>query len=203
MKKELNLIILLCCLFLNGGCKMVLKKIYGVKTADFQSQESIVKFHNDIGFGNISYFSLKADSWKNNKLLSLPDVFVFSSTGNYIPYRDSLKPNCNGPADVFLSELHPEKKYIYSDDYNLKTFLHLLEGPECQPLEFDSVAKVDFYIFFTTATFVGKKIFREKSAIWLDSLEQNRNVMYQLFILNEDWKSCWSDTNKQLFTTDE
>lgn len=203
MKRAWSCIIICVGVLLSGGCKFVLKKVYGIKKADYQSHQSIVKFHNEIGFQNIPYYGLKASSWFMLKGLHIPDVYVFNSTGNYIPYRDSLKPNCNGPADVFLSEMHPEKKYIYSDDYNLKTFLHFLEGPECQPLEFDSVAKVDFYIFFTTATFVGKKIFRDKSAIWLDSLKQNRNIRYQLFILNEDWKSCWSDTDKQLFTTDE
>jgi hypothetical protein len=176
-------------------------KLYGFKNPDFESQEDIVKFQEEIGFEGFPSYGLKAEAWFNPKRLSVPDLFVFDKDGNYIPYKDSLKPNCNGPAELFLTELDPAKKYTFSDDYTLRTFSDLLEGQECQPPNFSPVKNVDFFIFMNYASFTGKKIYREKSSIWLDSLQHNTKIRYQLCLVNMDLKSCWSEEQKNKFVS--
>jgi len=184
---------------LDSGCQTLMLKLYGVKDPDFESQADIVQFQKEIGFGDVPFSGLKATAWFGKQKLSVPDVFVFSADGKYIPYKDSLKPNCNGPAEVFLSELDPKREYQFSEDYSLNNFLELLEGPNCQPLNFKKMNEVDFYIFMNYASFLGKKIFKEKSIIWFDSLKQNKKIKYQLYMVNMDFKDCWTPEQKQLF----
>ncbi|MDQ3051588.1 MAG: hypothetical protein M3Q95_11930 [Bacteroidota bacterium] len=202
MKSKICVTLLLAC-FLFSGCKLVLRKIYGLKKADIKTHEAISEFHNDIGFQDIPYYGIKAQIWKEPRTFSIPDVLVFNKEGKYIPFKDSLKPNCNGPAEVFLSELHAAKPYNFSDQFTLDSFLMLMEDPECNPIEKVAMNEKDFYIFMTTASFAGKKIFKEKSAIWLDSLKNNKNISYELYLINADWKSCWSESDKKYFTSDE
>ena len=182
---------------MSTGCQKILLKMYGFKDPAFESDSSIREFQKQIGFGEFPYFGLKWEYWKKNKVFSVPEVFVFDHSGKYIPYRDSLKPNCNGPAELFLSELSTQKKYSYSDKYSLMSFLDYFEDPECQPLIFDNASEVDFYVFMTYTVFSGKRIFKEKSQIWLDSLQNNRNIRYKLIMVNEDWKECWNPEEKQ------
>ena len=184
---------------MSTGCHTILLKWYGFKDPDFESDASIREFQKQIGFEGFPYYGLKWEYWKQNKVFSVPDVFVFDNSGRYIPYKDSLKPNCNGPAELFLTELNTEKQYNYSDKYSLKSFIDYFEGQECQPLIFEHNSKIDFYIFMTYTVFSGKKIFKEKSKIWLDSLQNNKNIHYKLIMLNEDWKECWSAEQKQFF----
>ncbi len=177
----------------------MLKKLYGYKEPSFKSHEDIVKFQSEIGFGGVPLLGISADSWQKQKIFSIPDVFVFNSAGNYIPYKDSLKPNCNGPAELFLTELRASKTYNYSDQHTLDSFVKNLEGENCQPVAFKTDTRTDFYIFMTYATFTGRKIYKEKSAIWLDSLKNNRHINYRLFMVNEDLKQCWSEEQKKWF----
>ena len=162
-----------------------------------------MKFQEEIGFGGVPYLGISVASWQQQKVFSVPDVFVFNAKGNYIPYKDSLKPNCNGPAELFLTELSTSKSYNFSDQYTLESFVNILEGENCHPAAFTTDARTDFYIFMTYATFTGRKIFKEKSAIWLDSLQNNRQINYRLIMVNEDLKECWSEEQKKWFDIKE
>ena len=181
------------------GCKAVLKKMYGFKQPDYESYSAILKFQEEVGFGGIPFSGLKPDVWFLNKRFSSVDVYVFNKDGKYIPYKDTLRPNCNGPAELFLTELRPGNDYHFSDEYTLDSYLNLLEGAECQKLSYIKKPDTDFFIFMTYACFTGKRIIKEKSKIWLDSLRNNTKIRYQLCLVNMDLKSCWSEEQKNQF----
>lgn len=192
---------LFCVIVIFSSCVPVLKFFYGFKNPQFEKHENIVKFQNEIGFQNIPYLGLKAEMWGRSNILSAPEIFVFNNEGKYIPYKDSLRPNCNGPAEIFLEELNTEKKYYFSDDYNIDSFIGLLEGPECTHTNFNPNKDVDFIIFMTYSIFSGHKLYKEKSELWLDALKQNNNMHYQICMVNLDPKDCWSADQKKIFNS--
>ncbi len=180
-----------------SGCNNIVLKVYGVKNPDFESTISIEKFKNEV-FGNeFPFFVVAFSEWKNNQLFTIPDVFVFSNDGKYIPYKDSLRPNCNGPAEIFLAELDKNKHYNYGPEYSLDVFLRKLQMPCCiKTAELESDQK-DFYIFITWANWAGKKLCREKTIEWLKALETNTKISYKLILVNQDLQECWSDEQKK------
>ena len=191
-----NLIIILCYLLISSGCIPITKKIYGIKNPDFESHEKILNFQEHIGFGDIPYLGLKPECWRDNQLFSMVDMFIFNAEGKYIPYRDTAKLYCNGPAEFFLSALNSETDYYISNEFTLSTFMERLENPQCQPLAFENSNEIDFYIFMTYSTFSGKKIYKDKSTIWLDSLQNNKQIRFKLYMVNEDLKDCWTPEQK-------
>src|SRR5688572_10043083 len=97
------------------GCTTIVKTLYGVKDPDFVNHAQIMNFQEAIGFKEIPYLGVKMELWKKGIIFPVPDVLVFDALGRFIPYKDSLWPNCNGPAEVFLSELNSGRQYLYSD----------------------------------------------------------------------------------------
>jgi|SRR5688572_7517689 len=195
MKKK-NFVIVFCCLLFSSGCTFVLKKIYGIKNPEFESHKKILDFKEQIGFSSVPYLGLKLESLQTGHNISVPDVYVFNAQGKYIAYKDTSKLNCNAPAEVFLSALNANTEYEFSDVYTLSTFMEVLENPPCQNLENENYNGFDFYIFMTFARYTGKKIYKDKSRLWYDALQQNKKIRYKLFMVNLDLKECWSPEQK-------
>ncbi len=173
--------------------------MYGVKQPQYESEQSLTGFQQQVGFDNIPFVGAKSSLWRSGKLFHCPDVFVFDNQGRYIPYKDSLRPNCNGPAELFLEELKPGKDYNYSDLYTLSSFNNLVEDPQCNPVPEFKTDKIDYYVFITYAVFTGKKLIREKSLPWVEALKKNKNINSKLIYINLDLKECWSEEEKKFF----
>jgi len=197
MKKSF-LILTLAGIILNSGCRKVILKWYGVKKPDYETTNSIEKFKMEVFGDTIPLLIARHDVWTSGKILSIPDVFVFNKAGLYIPYKDSLRPNCNGPAEVFLGELNSDRNYHFSPEYTLNDFLGKLEMSGCRHISSFVEGQNDFYVFFTWANWTGKKIYNEKTLEWLRVLNKNKNINYKIILVNQDLQECWSDEQKAL-----
>lgn len=182
-----------------SGCTPVAKLFYGVKQPGYETESSIKQFVTKVGLPEAPVYSQKFESWKADQLLHNLDVFVFSKDGKYIPYKDSLKPNCSGPAELFLSYLDPATSYYYSDELTLSSVYSKLNTLDCFPAKAVENAQVDFYIFTTFAKWQGKHFLKKKTLLWLDTLQQNKKITYELILVNTDLQDCWSDSQKAQF----
>jgi len=198
MKRITQLVICWIFVFVSG-CTPVAKLFYGVKHPDYETESSIKQFAKDLGLPEAPLYSQNFESWESGKLLHAPDVYVFSKDGRYIPYKDSLKPNCSGPAELFLSYLDPTTSYFYSDEFSLTTFYSKLNTPTCMPATIVENEQADFYIFTTFAKWQGKHFLKKKTLLWLDSLQQNKNIVYELILVNTDLQNCWNTSQKARF----
>ncbi len=197
--KRLQLLILFIGGLFISGCQPVVRIIYGVKNPDFYRVSEIMKFQTEIGLEETPYFGFTAENWISVKDRGYPDLYVFDKKGRFIDFHDTLKPNCNGPAEQFLTELDSERTYNYSSKYTLDSFLALLEDTACNRARLIKLDSTNFYVFLTYASFMGKLVHRQKTLVWRDALVGNNKIKYQLYYLSEDLKSCWSDEQKKLF----
>ena len=202
MKKQLIFYLILVT-NLNCGCRPVIKLIYGAKAPRYETKQSLEKFHEVVFKDDHQNFAVSFDAWKNNKLFSMPEVFVFDIKGRYLPYKDSLKPNCNGPAEVFLAELDISRNYHFDSTKTLRSFVSSLETIDCEPATINLDAETDFYIFMTWAKFTGKKIYRQKTCQWLKALNENKKIRFNVFYVNQDLQQCWTEEQKNYFISDK
>ena len=198
MKRIIQINIFFIATILNG-CTPLAKFMYGVKEPKYESAESIETFKVNVFKSDAPTLVLKSSEWMNLKMLDCPEIFVFNAVGKFIPYKDSLKPNRNGPAELFLHELDATRSYHYSDEFNVETFWKKFENPNCLELPDFSFQQVDFYIFTTWVNWSGKKIYKEKTIEWLTALKGNKKIRYQLYFVNQDFQECWSDEVKAWF----
>ncbi|HMT28838.1 MAG TPA: hypothetical protein PKD91_06120 [Bacteroidia bacterium] len=178
------------------GCTPIGKLYYGVKRPDYESEVSIRQFVSKLGLPQVPVYSLSYDAWKSDKRLQSPDVYVFDKEGRYIPYKDPLKPNCTGPAELFLSYLDTSNIYHYSDEYTLNAVCEQLNSTDCSMHNPLVDSQNDFCIFVTFTKWQGKKFQKKKTLVWLDSLQQNKRIRYDLILVNCDFQDCWSEAQK-------
>lgn len=185
------------------GCKPVAKLFYGVGSPSFKQDSEIHPFSEELIGKDIPVYMLGYSAWSSGKALSVPEMYVFDKHGNYIPYKDSLHPNCNGPAGLFLTELDTSRNYYTSDELNFDTFLNSLQTTGCMPVSDINKGEEDFYIFFTWVSWMGKKLYKEKTFEWLDELKSNNKIRYKMYSVSLDWADCWSDEQKAFFYTED
>lgn len=152
-----------------------------------------------MGFTDAPVYVLKPDAWKLSPRVEILDVYVFNKEGRYIPYKDPSKPNCSGPAELFLSYLDKQTAYLTGEEWTLQTFYELLQSMDCKPVAPVKRADTDFYVFFTTAKFAGRKLQQKKTIVWMDSLERNHSVKVETILVNMDFQKCWTQEQLESF----
>ena len=186
-------------LVLITACNPVVRLLYGVKNPKVESKTTIEKFCKEMQFPNGPVFVAHADNFFVKKQLSDGEVYVFDRKGNFIPYKDPAKPNCSGPADLFLSYLDTATVYHVEPNFPLDSIEKLLTDFECKMVEIQKDDTTDFYVFITFAKYLGKKYQKQKASVWIDTLQQNTNVRSRLFLIDMDPAACWSQEQKAAF----
>lgn len=182
------------------SCTFMAKIIYGFKDPDFESAASIGKKQTDyFGPGHRS-LTYSFDAWRVKEFNSVPEMYVFDRQGRYVPYKDSLRPNCNGPAESFAAELDPAKAYLTDESMNLEKFLKYTNMSGCGLKPQLPEEDVDFTVMMSWAAYAGKKIYKEKTILWLDELKKNKKIKYRVYLVNKDLQECWSDEQKNKIT---
>jgi hypothetical protein len=189
--------LLMLSMFSASSCIFMAKIIYGLRDPDFENAAAIAQKQTDY-FGN-DHRSLvfSFDSWKVKELHSVPEMYVFDRDGKYVPYKDSLRPNCNGPAESFASELDPARAYLTDESMSLEKFLQYTNLPGCGLTPQLPEEDVDFTVMMTWASYAGKKIYKEKTILWLDELKKNKKIKYRVYLVNKDLQECWSEEQKK------
>lgn len=199
MNKKATLTLLLLATML-GGCSKIAMVMYGVKKPDFENATSIKQRQHEIFGKDYRVVTLTADAWKNKRSHPMPEVFVFSSDGYLIPYQDSLRPNCNGPAEQFLAELDRKRTYHKNEQITMQEFVKDLKFDGCGQRFIPNSDSADFFVFMTWSVWSGKKIHKEKTMIWHEALTANRNITASMHPLNIDFQDCWTEEEKALFS---
>lgn len=186
-------------LVLFTACNPVVRLLYGVKNPEVETKTTIEKFCKEMQFPNVPVFVAHADNFFVKKQLSDGEVYVFDRKGNFIPYKDPAKPNCSGPADLFLSYLDTATVYHVEPNFPLDSIEKLLTDFECKKVEIQKDETTDFYVFITFAKYLGKKYQKQKASVWIDTLQQNTNVRSRLFLIDMDPIACWTEEQKAVF----
>lgn len=189
-------------LLLSGtSCTFMAKVIYGFKDPEFENSKDIAVKQADYFGPNRRSLVYSFESWKLKEFNSVPEMYVFDRQGRYIPYKDSLRPNCNGPAESFASELDPAKAYLTDDAMSLEKFLQYTNVPGCGSTPQLPDEDVDFTVMMSWAAYSGKKIYKEKTILWLEELEKNTKIKYRVYLVNKDLQECWSEDQKKKLTS--
>jgi hypothetical protein len=183
------------------SCTFLAKIVYGFKDPEFESSASIDRKQTDYFGPDHRSLVYSFEAWREKEFSSVPEIYVFDRQGKYVPYKDSLRPNCNGPADSFASELDPAKAYLTDDAMSLEKFLQYTNMPGCGLTPQLPDEDVDFTVMMSWAAYAGKKIYKEKTILWLDKLKKNNKIKYRVYLVNKDLQECWSEDQKNKLTT--
>ncbi|MBL7916116.1 MAG: hypothetical protein JNL49_13880 [Bacteroidia bacterium] len=187
-------------LVLFTACNPVVRLLYGVKNPKVESKTTIEKFCKEMQFPNVPVFVSHADNFFVKKQLSDGEVYVYDRNGNFIPYKDPAKPNCSGPADLFLSYLDTATVYHFEPNFPMDSIERLLTDFDCRKVEIQKDTTTDFYVFITFAKYLGKKYQRQKASVWIDMLQQNTRMHSRLFLIDMDPAECWTEEQKAVFS---
>ncbi len=199
MKKITQLLFLVSIILLTG-CQPIVKILTGTRNPRFESESTIQSWLRKKKFPEVPVYSSSFEMWKSNTKPKTPEVFIFDNKGRYISYKNPSKPECTGPAELFISYMDTTQSYNYSDEYTLNSFVAPLKKLNCENVLYTKKENVDYHVFITFNDFMGNYFLRNKTYRWLDSLASNSNIKYELILVNTDLQSCWDSTQKAYYS---
>jgi len=183
--------IILFSTFLFLSCQPILKKIYGIKDPEIESEKTILKAAKKYKLDSTNILTVNSKDFLyvlNGQ--SIPDAAIYDKNGKYIEYRQT-DTSCNAGLFQFIPSLNLTDLYNQPDSSDLKSELKKyrdLKGNDLKILE-----SADFYVIIYWAVWTGK-LNKDHVKIWEDLAKENKNTKIKVLKVNLDLQSWW---NKQ------
>lgn len=177
-------------LFLSS-CSPIMKMLYGIKDPKVENEASLSKYMKKKDIYSDNVYTLDFESYQkalkliNNKL---PEVMIFDTQGNYIPYGDEWA--CNAGAFNFIEELNDTTDYSISNKTSIEELsskLRNLKGEKVKVVNENE----NFYVFIFWAKFTGK-LNKDHVKVWEEQANQN-NSNIQIIKVNMDFQEHWGE----------
>ena len=178
-------------LLLFQSCRSVMMGIYGIKNPDIEDSVSLVKYCEKKGINTNNLYTLGAED--NVKILnliggSIPDIMIFNSHGQLIPYAD--KNFCNAAAFSFIDSLNSKKDFredtsiSYSDLADkMRNLNGHLNAPQMNP-------ETNYYIFIFWTRWTGR-LNKTHVIPWENQALSNPNAKVEVYKVNMDMQQYW------------
>jgi hypothetical protein len=173
------------------SCQPNLKKIYGIKDPEIESEKTILKAAKKYKLDSTNILTVNSKDFLyvlNGQ--SIPDAAIYDKNGKYIEYRQT-DTSCNAGLFQFIPSLNLTDLYNQPDSSDLKSELKKyrdLKGNDLKILE-----SADFYVIIYWAVWTGK-LNKDHVKIWEDLAKENKNTKIKVLKVNLDLQSWW---NKQ------
>jgi hypothetical protein len=183
--------IILFSTFLFLSCQPILKKIYGIKDPEIESEKTILKAAKKYKLDSTNILTVNSKDFLyvlNGQ--SIPDAAIYDKNGKYIEYRQT-DTSCNAGLFQFIPSLNLTDLYNQPDSSDLKSELKKyrdLKGNDLKILE-----SADFYVIIYWTVWTGK-LNKDHVKIWEDLAKENKNTKIKVLKVNLDLQSWW---NKQ------
>ena len=183
-----NIAIILFSTFLFLSCQPILKKIYGIKDPEIESEKTILKAAKKYKLDSTNILTVNSKDFLyvlNGQ--SIPDAAIYDKNGKYIEYRQT-DTSCNAGLFQFIPSLNLTDLYNQPDSSDLKSELKKykdLKGNDLKTLE-----SADFYVIIYWAVWTGK-LNKDHVKIWEDLAKENKNAKIKVLKVNLDLQSWW------------
>ena len=183
-----NIAIILFSTFLLLSCQPILKKIYGIKDPEVESEKTILKAAKKYKLDSTNILTVDSKDFLyvlNGQ--SIPDAAIYDKNGKYIEYRQT-DTSCNAGLFQFIPSLNLSDQYNQPDSTDLKTELKKyrdLKGNELKTIE-----SADFYVMIYWTVWTGK-LNKDHVKIWEDLAKENKNAKIKVLKVNLDLQSWW------------
>ncbi len=173
------------------SCSRIMMGIYGIKNPDIEDSVSLVKYCEKKGINTNNLYTLGAED--NVKILnliggSIPDIMIFNSHGQLIPYAD--KNFCNAAAFSFIDSLNSKKDFredtsiSYSDLADkMRNLNGHLNAPQMNP-------ETNYYIFIFWTKWTGR-LNKTHVIPWENQALSNPNAKVEVYKVNMDMQQYW------------
>ena len=198
MKKIIPLGLLIIFLTMTG-CNPFYKIFFGVRNPAFETEASIHDWTKKRDFTDVPIYTYSFEAWESKTQLPKNELFIFDKSGNFISYKNPSNLECTGPAELFLLYLDSTQTYSISDKYNLNQITDSLKTLDCKGINYKLREDVNFHILITFAKFPGKFIAKRTVKKWVRALENNKNIKYELILVDFDLQECWTEAQKKYF----
>ncbi len=184
-------------LVLNSSCQHILKKIYGVKNPEIESETSIKKSAIKYGLDTANIVTLNSkDFLRELNGKAIPNASIYDSKGNYIEYR-ATDTSCNAGLFEFIPNLNVKNSYNKPDSTNLELELNKFLDLKGKPI--DKLESADFYVLIYWTVWTGK-LNKDHVKIWEDAASNNKNARIKVLKVNLDFQDHWDEAEKKKIT---
>ncbi len=194
-----NLIFVIALLFVFQSCSRIMMGLWGIKNPNIEDSVSLVKYCEKKGINTNNLYTLSAeDNFKILNLIggSIPDIMIFNSHGQLIPYAD--KNYCNAAAFSFIDSLNSKKDFredtsiSYSDLADkMRNLNGHLNAPQKNP-------ETNYYIFIFWTKWTGR-LNKTHVIPWENQALTNPNAKVEVYKVNMDMQQYWKISKENYF----
>ena len=188
-----NIAIILFSTFLLLSCQPILKKIYGIKDPEIESEKTILKAAKKYKLDSTNILTVNSKDFLyvlNGQ--SIPDAAIYDKNGKYIEYRQT-DTSCNAGLFQFIPSLNLNDQYDQPDSANIKTELRKFR--DLKGIELKSLEPADFYVMIYWTVWTGK-LNKDHVKIWEDLAKENKNAKIKVLKINLDMQEYWDENDK-------
>lgn len=181
-------------LFILVSCQPIVKKIYGIKDPDIESEKTIVKKALKYGLDTSAIVTVSSkDFLYVLKGQNIPDAAIYDKNGKYIEYRKT-DTSCNAGLFQFIPDLNLTDNYNQPDSLPLSLELEKFRDLKGKPLA--KVEPADFYLLIFWTVWTGK-LNKDHVKVWEDLARKNRNCKIKVIKANLDIQEHWDEKEKE------
>ncbi len=194
--KNNKIILLIIVTLFAASCKIVLKKIYGIRKPRTETEASLKKYLTRKGLTTDNLYTVNAEDFTtlmSEKLGGIPEILIFDKQGRSIIYQEKLPENskaCNAGAFGFLSALNAETPLQYDSTFSLQKFLPMLKDFKGNPNPPKLSSEANFYLFIFWTRYIGR-LNKDHVKVWEELAKNNSSVRIQTFKVNLDEQEWW------------
>jgi hypothetical protein len=170
------------------GCQAVMKKMYGIKNPDIESEKNILKKaakfeldQNNIVCVNIEDFvgTLQGQG--------IPDCSIYDAKGKYIEYREA-DTSCNAGLFGFIPALRLNAEYRQPDTLSLQQEFMKFRDLKGNPVNVEE--GYDFYLLIYWTVWAGR-LNKDHVKVWEDLAKENKQARIKVVKVNLDFQEHW------------
>jgi len=176
------------------SCAPVMKMVYGLQTPSPMNHEQVIDFRNNVFGDTMETAYLQPQASQDLTEWSVPEAFLFDSSGRPIDFRNPEKPRCNGPLSSFLENLRPMQQHPPAQLEHMQLLIQSFAKIPCTH-ESMQLPPADYHLMITFSTWAGKQIFKQIVRSWIQAARSNHHVQIHVTLLNVDEIHCSGGLN--------
>lgn len=189
---SVGFLVIMFCMALTS-CQTVMKKMYGIKNPDVESEKNILKKAGKYGLDQDNIVTVNIEDFLGKlQKQGIPDCSIYDAKGRYIEYREA-DTSCNAGLFGVIPALRLNAEYRQPDTLTLQQEFMKFRDLKGNPVTIEE--GYDFYLLIYWTVWAGR-LNKDHVKVWEDLAKENKQARIKVVKVNLDFQESWDEAKR-------